>query len=603
MMLPSMSTTTPRTNKIHESITTTEVQSQTALKRVYGENLAAQIYTDINSNDYKALVKKFTENNSRWIMDYSMANQGTNLAARKYIIEQMENLSNGRIQIELIGRHYNIVGKLPGYLPGNHSVFVVSAHYDSQRLSPGANCDGSGIAALISLVRMMSKYEWPLDIYFIAFNGLFTYGGMTGSPEVANAFQQRDIKILALYNIDTILVPGTNVPRNEQVQMGYMAGGLQNYQKGQYWAELTRMMGNNYGTNVIVPVPSNSFALWDTSDQYSFFERTYTNVLCAFESGKANDQAYQSGDDKWDNLDYRYSLGREVTAVIGATMAFTMSRAYGESTTIRNQFSLGSGIEKRFYFAVTTPTIVNVSIRWFGGPSRFAILDPNDNPIVTRAYSNTSAWQATQVFSQALTTKGLYSITVLDTGYTGVGYDLNFTYDTDIDGNGILDKNEYWLPHSYFVTDHDGDGLMDAYEIFYGTNMYNADSDGDGMPDKYEIDMGFNPLNASDALADADNDGLTNLKEYELGTNPLNPDTDGDGMPDAWEVANGLNPLVNDANLDPDGDGLTNLQEYLLGTNPQEAQPKPLSPVWMLSPIVVIAPIVMVLYLRREKMY
>ena len=603
MMSVPVSTISLIKNNNHQSVTTAEDPTQNVVKRVYGENLAQQIYSDINYYSYRDLVKEFTVNNSRWIMDYSMASDGSNYEARKYIIRQMEELSNGRIEIELIGRHYNIVGKLPGYLPGNHSVFVVSAHYDSQQNSPGANCDGSGIAAVLSLVRMMSKYEWPLDIYFVAFNGLFTFDYMTGSPEVANAFQQRGIEILALYNIDTILVPGLYVPSDERVQMGYLAGGPQNYQKGQYWADLTRMVSNNYGLNAIIPVPSYSFALWETSDQFSFFEHTYTNVLCAFESGQANDHAYHSADDVYDNTDYKYDLGREVTAVIGATMAFTMSRSYGESTTIRSAFSLGSDREKIFDLAITTPTVVNVSVRWFGGPSTFTIEDPTGHPIVAKAYSNTSAWQSTEVFSQPLTTKGLYSIIVKNPGYRSVGYEVEYTYDTDIDGNGVIDKNEYWLDHSYFVSDQDNDELSDAYEIFYGTNMFSADSDNDNMPDKYEIDMGFDPLNASDANLDADSDGLTNSQEYLGGLNPFSKDTDNDGMDDLWELQNGLNPLVNDANLDPDGDGLTNLEEYMQGTNPQAAETKPMSPLWMLSPIVIIAPIIIVLYLRREKMY
>ena len=171
----------------------------------------------------------------------------------------------------------------------------------------------------------MSKYDWPLDIYFIAFNGLLTFDFMTGSPEVANAFQQRNIEILALYNVDSILVQGVNIPSDQRIQMGYLAGGQQNYHKGQLWGELARMMSNNYGTNAFVPVPSSSFYMWERSDQFSFFERTYTNVLCAFESGFSVDGSYQSATDIWNNVEYKYNLGSETAGVIGAIMAFTMS--------------------------------------------------------------------------------------------------------------------------------------------------------------------------------------------------------------------------------------------------------------------------------------
>lgn len=577
-----------------------EDTSQSSIKRVYGENLAAEIYMDASVSEYREMIHKFTENGSRWIMDYSMATEGTNYHARNYIIQQMQELSDGRIEIELIGNHYNIIGKLPGYLPGNYSVFVVSAHYDSAQGSPGANCDGSGIAAVLSLIRMMSQYEWPLDIYFIAFNGLHTQDFMTGSPEVANEFQRRGIDILAMYNVDTILVQDSTAPSDERIQMGYLAGSQENYHKGQYWAELTRMISNNYGMNAIVPIPSNSFYLWTRSDHYSFFERGYTNLLCAFESGRSVDSSYQSSSDTWDNPAYQYHLGREVTAVIGASMAFTMSRAYGESITLNHVFTLGSGNVEIFYFAVTTPTIVNVSVRWYGGKSTFAIINPSDTIIAQAEYNTTSPWEVTQVFSRAVTTKGLYYIVVYNSGYTSVGYDLTFSYDTDIDSNGILDRNEHWLDQSYFETDSDSDELTDAEEIFIGTDRYDADTDNDNMPDKYEVDLGFDPLNPSDANLDADEDGLSNLQEYQAGTNPFSPDTDFDGMDDLWELENGLNPLVDDADLDPDDDGLTNLEEYILGTDPRVPESKPSPNMWIFSPVIVVAPVVVFLYLRRR---
>lgn len=603
LILMPTSQTAPLIDYYNNSDTTAEAPTQTVLRRVYGVNLAQEIYLDIDFYFYRNLVHEFTDNGSRWIMDYTMVNSSSNYYARRYIMQQMEELSNRRIEIELIGKHLNIVGKLKGYLPGNHSAIVISAHYDSPQNSAGANCDGSGIAAVLSLVEALSKYEWPLDIYFIAFNGLFTFDFMTGSPEVALFFKQRGIEILTLYNIDTILVPGVSVMPDERVQMGYLEGGIENYHKSQYWAELTRMMSNNYGVDVIVPISSNSFYLWERSDHFAFFERTYTNLVCAFESGRANDDAYQNSDDLWSNPYYRYDLGKEVAGVIGASVAFTMSRAYGESTTIDEAFSVGAGSTQRYYFAVTTPTIVNVSARWFGGPSTFLILNPEGNPIVTKAYSKASAWEATDIFSQMLTEKGLYSIFVYNPSIQSVGYELEFTYDTDIDGNGILDKDEYWLDQSYFVSDKDSDGISDAYEIFWGLNPNSPDSDNDNMPDKYEVDMGFDPLDASDANLDADGDGLTNAQEYLGGLNPFSKDTDNDGMDDLWELENGLDPLVNDADLDPDGDNLTNLEEYLQGSNPQEKAIQQNPMVWMILPVAAIASIVIVLYVRRDEIF
>ena len=573
-----------------------------SIRRIYGENIADLIYSDVTTTDYRNLVQKFSENGSRYVLDYTMTSRGANYDARNYLIQQLQLLSNERIEVETVGEYFNIVGRLPGYLPGEHPVIVVSAHYDSPQNSPGANGDGSGIAAVLSLARMLSKYEWPLDIYFIAFNGLYTLDFMSGSPEVANKFQSENIDILTLYNIDTLLVPNPDAEPNERIEIGYINGGQQDYHKSQYWAESIRMMSNNYGSNYIVPVPSSSFPLWQTSDQYVFFERGFTNLVCASQSGHAFDGSTGTAIDFWNNDDYNHNLGRETTAAIGANIAFTMSRRYGSPITLEHTLTNGPGQFEVLQFCVSTPTIVNISSRWFGGTSTYYLLDPDFNIIDTVEFYTTSAWVSTEIFSQQLTTKGTYQLVAQNTDDQSVGYDITITYESDIENNGVLDHEEYWLDQSYFESDQDGDEISDAEEIFLGTDMNSIDSDLDTMPDKYEIDMGFDPTDASDGNEDADSDGLSNSQEYSCGLNPLSADSDGDLMDDLWELTYGLNPLVDDAQLDLDNDGFTNLEEYLAGTDPtvNEVEQVIVPYYWYVTPVIVIVPIVALLYIRRK---
>jgi hypothetical protein len=574
--------------------------SQSFVPRIYGEDISYSVFQDITFNGYKDIVRKFTENGSRYIMDFTMADRGTNLASRNYLIQQFDELSNGRIEIEIIGDHRNIVGRLPGYLPGEHPVFIISAHYDTVDNSPGANCDGSGIAAVLSLVRMLSGYDWPLDIYFIAFNGLHTLDTMSGSPEVANEFLTRGIEIMTMYNVDTLLVDDPGIPLNERIRMGYSSSGLENYHLGQYWAELATMMSNNYGANRIVPVPSGQFEIWGSSDHYPFYMRGFTNILCAYESGGAHDGSLYTINDSWDNNEYNYALGTQTTSAVGASIAFTMSRRYGAPTQRIHNFTQGSGRTKLLSFLVSTPTIVNVTARWYGGFSNFSFTDSEFNVLSSQIYYYSHPWNSTEIFSQSVTTKGTYYIIVENIDSESVGYDISITYNTDVDANDVLDSEEYWLDMSYFTSDQDGDTISDADEIFLGTDMNNIDSDSDTMPDNYELEMGFDPTDPSDANLDADSDGLTNAQEYSGGLNPLSSDSDGDLMDDLWELTNGLNPLVDDADLDPDGDEMSNLEEYIAGTDPHINDLEPQSMIWLVSPIVIIAPIAGLLYLRRR---
>ncbi|MGY5859856.1 MAG: M28 family peptidase [Candidatus Thorarchaeota archaeon] len=600
MMIPpvySIETTT----QTHSAVAA-DFQSSSSIPRVYGENIASQIYFDVTFSQYRDLVRKFSENGSRYILDFTMTDRGANLASRNYLIQELQSLSNGRIEVETVGEYYNVVGRLPGYLPGDNPVIAVSAHYDSPQNSPGANGDGSGIAAVLSLARMLSKYEWPLDIYFIAFNGLYTLDFMSGSPEVASKFQSENIDILTLYNIDRLLVPNPDADPDERLEIGYIDGGQQNYHKSQYWAESIRMMSNNYGSNYIVPVRSSSFPLWQGSDHYSFYERGFTNLVCASQSGHAFDGTTGTTTDFWNNDDFNHNLGRETTAAIGANIAFTMSRRYGSPITIQHTLSNAPGRFEMLYFCVTTPTIVNISARWFGGTSTFYLLDPDFHVMgASAAYNHTSAWVPTEIFSRQLTTKGIYAFAAHNTDIEPVGYDIKITYESDIDGNGVLDNEEYWLDQSYFESDQDDDGISDAEEIFLGTDMNSIDSDSDTMPDKYEVDMGFDPTDASDANEDADSDGLTNSQEYSGGLNPLSADSDGDLMDDLWELTYGLNPLnPDDAILDLDGDTISNLDEYLAGTDPTISDVEPVSLMLYVAPVIVIAPIVGLLYVWRR---
>jgi hypothetical protein len=578
-----------------------EAQSSTTIQRVYGTDLSDAIYSSVSMLNFRQFVREISENGSRYVLDAAEVNYNTNNRnAREYIEEKLVGLSKGRIEVEEIGSYKNVVGKLKGYLPGDNPAFAITAHYDSPETSSGANCDGSGIAAVLELARVMSQYEWPLDIYFIAFNGLFGFRSMQGSPQVAMEFQNRNLEFLMVYNVDTILVQNRALPSDERVQIGYGTLGQSDYQKGQFYADLARMMSNNIGQNRIVPVPSTSFGLWSSSDHYALFFRGF-NAICAFESGRDIDTSYHRTSDTWSNYIFDYNLGYETTAVIGASMAHIMGRTYGEYEKLSYDFTLSFQTTEQFYIPVTTPTTLNFSVRWFGGASSFFLLDPAGGLVTQGIFNHSSAWEPMNIFSPYVTTKGLYTLVVQKNSSSPIGYELRITYETDIDGNGIGDSQEYWLDHSYFLSDQDNDGLSDGLEILYGTNMFSSDSDGDTMPDKFEIDMGLDPNNPADGIADADGDLLTNAEEYARGLNLFSADSDSDGMDDFWEVQNGLNPLVDDSMLDPDGDGRTNLQEYLDGTNPQAAETMAMPVPNPTVPLLIIAAIGVFVYVRRRE--
>ncbi len=563
-------------------------------------DFSREVLSSVSMTEYRNLVREISEFGSRFIMDAAEVRLENNENAREYIKQKLLEFSNDRIEVEEIGSYKNIVGRLPGYLPGNNPALAISAHYDSPEFSPGANCDGSGVAAVLELSKVMSKYDWPLDIYFIAFNGLFGYRFMQGSPQVAREFEERGVELLIMYNVDTILVQDYSLPNDERILIGYGTTGQIDYHRGQLWADLTRMMSTNIGSDKVVPVPSSAFPLWTGSDHYAFFERNF-NTVCAFESGLLVDTSFHRANDTWNNYLYNYDLGRETTGVIGASMAHIMGRTYGEMTHLRYDFTLSYSQTRTFYIPVSTPTTLNLTVRWFGGSASFHLFNPSGGLVSAKVYNKSSAWVPTNVFNPNLTTKGLYTLVIEKNTPSPVGYKLQVSYQTDIDGNGIEDSQEYWIDQALFHSDQDNDNLSDAEEILFGTDMLNADTDGDTIPDKFEIDMGLDPTNPADGTEDADGDQLTNAQEYSRGLNLLSSDTDSDMMDDYWEVQNGLDPLVDDSSLDADNDGITNLQEYLEGTNPQVPDEMDIPIVLIAAPSLFIALISAFVYVTRRK--
>lgn len=573
------------------------------IPRVYGTDHSREVYAEITQETYHGFVRNFSEIGNRHILEAADAYTGNNMEAREYIIDCMHNLSQGRMEVEVIEKHLNVVGRLPGYLPGNKTGFAIVGHYDNWYYGMGANEGGAGIGALLTLIEPLSAYEWPLDIYFVATNGRYAQWGPFGPKEIALWFQNQGIQLLMIYTMEALLFPNPEAPQDERVELVYLDAGDSNFHIAEYWAELARAMSKNIGLNLIKTVPHDEFYYWGGRylEATYFLERGFFQTLVAVESGLEIDDIRRTVEDTWDNPTYRYYLGSEITGAIGASIAFTMSRAYGEPVNKTNSFELERGTTRNFYMPISTPTTINVVSRWFGGTAEFEILDPSGSVIASQTYDRTSAWEPTNVFSLSVSQKGLYRLRVSNNGFSPVGHVLQYSYESDIDGNGIPDSEEYWLDTALFEEDSDLDTMSDAIEIIYGTDPDSADSDLDTMPDAYEFDNGFDPNDPADALEDADGDTLTNAQEYALGTDPFNIDSDFDKIPDNWEIQYGLDPLSDDSQEDPDGDERSNLEEYRYGSNPMVAERAAAIPiVWYIVPLVVVGSSVAVYGWKRR---
>jgi Zn-dependent M28 family amino/carboxypeptidase len=104
----------------------------------------------------------------------------------------------------------NVVATLKGAGPDDDRIIVISAHLDSRAAldndstgyAPGANDDGSGVAAILELVRIMSVRKFSATIVFMTVSG--EEHGLFGAKFMASKAKKENWNIIAMLNNDMI---------------------------------------------------------------------------------------------------------------------------------------------------------------------------------------------------------------------------------------------------------------------------------------------------------------------------------------------------------------------------------------------------------------
>jgi Zn-dependent M28 family amino/carboxypeptidase len=114
-------------------------------------------------------------------------------------------------------------------------IVIVGAHYDTARNSPGANDNGSGVAALLELARSFAHERVSRTIRFVAFTNEerpFLRTRNMGSRVYARRCRERNEKITAMMSLETI---------------GYCSN-----QRGSQWLSLFGLLYPNQGNFIVL---------------------------------------------------------------------------------------------------------------------------------------------------------------------------------------------------------------------------------------------------------------------------------------------------------------------------------------------------------------
>jgi hypothetical protein len=196
----------------------------------------------------------------------------------------------------------NVVATLRGTDPADHRLFIMSAHLDSRRSdirdreknAPGANDDGSGIAAVLETARIMSNHAFSATVLFVAFSG--EEEGLYGSMHLAQLARDSLWNIEALLNNDMIgqgtssetdLKDNTHVrvfsegiPLDESLDMARSRKSLsgENDSKSRELARYIRQIAELYINNLHVVLIYRPDRFLRSGDQAPFEAKGFTAV-------------------------------------------------------------------------------------------------------------------------------------------------------------------------------------------------------------------------------------------------------------------------------------------------------------------------------------
>jgi Zn-dependent M28 family amino/carboxypeptidase len=184
-----------------------------------------QMVKQISSDSLRATINKLVSFGTRSTLSVTNDKSKGIGAAREWVVSRFKEFalnSNGRMTafvdtttIAADGRRIdvpinlgNAMAILKGTDPTDDRIYIISGHLDSRvsdvmnRTSdaPGANDDGSGVAAVMECARVMSRHSFPATIIFVAVSG--EEQSLYGSTYLAEKAKKQNWNIDAMLNND-----------------------------------------------------------------------------------------------------------------------------------------------------------------------------------------------------------------------------------------------------------------------------------------------------------------------------------------------------------------------------------------------------------------
>lgn len=290
-----------------------------AQKNVSRDEEIANYVSQVSSDSLKSHINKLVSFGTRHTMSSTTdAKQGIG-TARNWVLSKFRNYaknSDGRMEVFLQNQIIQPDGKrisqptdlgntiaiLHGTDSSDKRIFMISGHLDSRvsdvmntkDFAPGANDDGSGVAAVIESARILSKSKFPATIIFVAFSG--EEQGLIGAKMLAEKAKIETWKLEALLNNDMIsntFSSETNKKNNKTLRV-FSEGlpqfeldkkaqtirnlGLENDSEARQLARYIKEIGEKYVKNLEIKLIYRNDRFLRGGDHTSFVNQGFTAV-------------------------------------------------------------------------------------------------------------------------------------------------------------------------------------------------------------------------------------------------------------------------------------------------------------------------------------
>jgi len=278
-----------------------------------------QMVKEVSSDSLKSYILKIVSFGTRNTLSTTTDKKRGIGSAREWVVQKFNEFaknSSGRmtayvdtITLQPDGRRVdvaislgNAMATLKGTDPNDDRIYIISGHLDSRVTdvmnrtadAPGANDDGSGVAAVIECARIMSRHSFPATIIFVAVSG--EEQSLLGSGYLADKAKKQNWNIDALLNNDIMGSNNsneTNIIDNTRLRVfseaysttdtGRIAQnirnlGLENDGKARQLARYVKEIGERYVDNLQVVMIYRNDRFLRGGDHTPFVQKGYAAI-------------------------------------------------------------------------------------------------------------------------------------------------------------------------------------------------------------------------------------------------------------------------------------------------------------------------------------